>query len=76
MVLSETRVQTGHGKSVSKTEDQAEKPCQIDPDSGRSRFEWGIALNIDVLEGRPIGDADELLSYLCERCYDRVIQIG
>ena len=65
MMSRGSRIRTNHGKTVGKTKDQTEKPCQVDPDSGRRKFEWCIALNDDVL-GRPIRDADELLSYLCE----------
>lgn len=49
---------------MGKTQDEAEEPCHIDPDSGRRRFERYIVLKDDVLEGRHIGDTGELPSYL------------
>ena len=52
------------GKSVGKTQDQAEEPCHIDLDSGRRRLEWCIVLKDDVLEECHIRDSDELVSYL------------
>ena len=76
MVLRESPIRTGRGKSVGETEEQTEEPRYVDPDGGRSGLGWRIALNDDVLEGHTIGDADELLGYLCERCYDRIVQIG
>ncbi len=76
MFLSESRIRTGHGKSVGKTENQADskEPCHVDPDGGCSKLEWHIVLNDDILEWCLVGDADESLSYLpvCGRCYNRI----
>ena len=78
VVLSESRQWVDCGKSVGKTEDEAEEPCHVDPDSGRGKFERRIVPNDGVLKGYRIGDADELLSYchLGERYHDRIIQVG
>lgn len=35
---------------MGKTEDEAEKPCHVDPDSGRRKFERRMVLNDEVLE--------------------------
>lgn len=55
VLLSESPIRKGRGKSVGETEDQTEEPHHIDPDSGRGMLEWRIALSDDVLEGRPSG---------------------
>jgi hypothetical protein len=51
VVSSESQQWICCGKSMGKTEEQAEEPRHVDPDSGRRKFERRIVLNDDILKG-------------------------